>query len=555
MRQLVRYLLSVIATAAIGLAFTLGHAVAAERVIIVLDGSGSMWAQIDGVPRISIARDTLRTVLGEIPEDLELGLMTYGHRERGNCADIELLVPAGAGTADAITAAADAINPRGMTPISDAVRLAAEELRYTEERATVILITDGLETCEVDPCQLASELEGLGIDFTTHVVGFGLSDAEGQQVACLAENTGGRYIQAENQESLISALNETVAEVAEPEPASEPEPAPEPEQAALEHNLIPTVSLSEDGETIDFGQAVTVYPVLEDGSAGEPAVEYGFGLVRFGVPAGDYIVEVRLGGLTQSQPVSVSETELAEPHFVLNAGIVNVRAFAVEGEPVDSGAALNIYYDGGEDYGFGQATFYVPAGEQRLAVRVGQGAVEETFTIAAGETVNKDIVVGVGRATLNAAYVEGMKVEDGGLFGEVFAAETAIDGTRQSLEYGYGPDQGYDLPPGDYVAVLRIEEASVEVPFTVEAGEAVAVEGMLDAGVAAISAEGATSIVIESARADIAGNRQEFGYAYGSSMQRTLPAGDYRVRATVDGSEREAAFTVVAGERTEVMVE
>src|SRR5690606_15591853 len=138
-------------------------AVAAEKAIIVLDGSGSMWAQIDGEARITIARDTLSEVLSTVPADLELGLMTYGHREKGNCGDIEMLVAPATGTAGAINAAAAKINPKGMTPLSDAVRLAAEELRYTEDKATVILITDGLETCEVDVCALGMELENQGI--------------------------------------------------------------------------------------------------------------------------------------------------------------------------------------------------------------------------------------------------------------------------------------------------------------------------------------------------------------------------------------------------------
>src|SRR5215217_3900604 len=130
------------AVAALGLALP---AVAAERAIIVLDASGSMWAQIDGKARITIARETLDSVLATLPDDLELGLMAYGHREKGNCGDIEMLVEPAAGTADAIKAAVADINPKGMTPLSDAVRLAAEDLSYTEEKATVILITDGLE--------------------------------------------------------------------------------------------------------------------------------------------------------------------------------------------------------------------------------------------------------------------------------------------------------------------------------------------------------------------------------------------------------------------------
>lgn len=88
---------------------------------------------------------------------------------------------------------------------------AAEELHYTEDKATVVLITDGIETCKADICELGKLLESQGVDFTTHVVGFGLSIEEGRQVACLAENTGGQYFSADDGASLVVALNETVA--------------------------------------------------------------------------------------------------------------------------------------------------------------------------------------------------------------------------------------------------------------------------------------------------------------------------------------------------------
>ena len=69
--------------------------------------------------------------------------------------------------------------PRARRRSAHAVKAAAEALGYTEEKATVILITDGIETCDADPCQIGTDLEAQGIDFTAHVIGFGLSDAGG----------------------------------------------------------------------------------------------------------------------------------------------------------------------------------------------------------------------------------------------------------------------------------------------------------------------------------------------------------------------------------------
>ncbi|MCF4165612.1 VWA domain-containing protein [Zavarzinia compransoris] len=212
-----------------GLLALVATAAAADegRTIIVMDGSGSMWGQIDGRPKLEIARETVADVLSRLPAERELGLLAYGHREKGNCADIELVVPAAKGTADAILTAVNGMKFLGKTPLSEAVRRAAESLRYTENKATVVLVTDGLETCGADPCALGRTLEEAGLDFTAHVIGFGLSKDEGRQVACLAENTGGRYIEAGDAATLAEAMTETVLAEAPPSPP-EPPPAPEP---------------------------------------------------------------------------------------------------------------------------------------------------------------------------------------------------------------------------------------------------------------------------------------------------------------------------------------
>ncbi|VAW14309.1 von Willebrand factor type A domain protein [hydrothermal vent metagenome] len=196
----------------LGLGFLMSApTIAQERMMIVMDGSGSMWGQINGVTKLEIARQTLRQVLAGVPDAMELGLIAYGHRQKGNCGDIELIVKPAPGTGAQIASEVDKMRFLGKTPLGAAVKFAAEKLRYTEERSTVVLITDGLETCGVKICELAKALEEAGVDFTAHVVGFGLSKEEGRQISCLAEETGGRYFAANDAAELVAALNQTVA--------------------------------------------------------------------------------------------------------------------------------------------------------------------------------------------------------------------------------------------------------------------------------------------------------------------------------------------------------
>ncbi|MEM8951922.1 MAG: vWA domain-containing protein, partial [Pseudomonadota bacterium] len=189
-----------------------------ERAILVLDASGSMWGQIEGTHKITIARDVIGGLLENWDPNVHLGVTAYGHREKGNCADIEALTPVGKVDRPSIMASVETLNPKGKTPLTDAVRQAAEQLRHTEERATVILVSDGKETCDADPCAAAAELEASGVDFTVHVVGFDLDAEEKAQLQCIADGTGGQFLNAANAAELHEAMATTVEMVAEPAP-------------------------------------------------------------------------------------------------------------------------------------------------------------------------------------------------------------------------------------------------------------------------------------------------------------------------------------------------
>ena len=186
-----------------------------SRVMIVLDASGSMWGQLDGKTKIEIAREVIEDLLDDIDQEIEIGLVAYGHRREGDCNDIETLVPVRSGSGDAITRAVQALNPKGKTPLSEAVRRSAIELGYADERATVVLISDGVETCDADPCAIGAELAMGGVDFTAHVIGFAVKEAEQAGLKCLAENTDGLFLEADDAGALRSALDETVERVKE----------------------------------------------------------------------------------------------------------------------------------------------------------------------------------------------------------------------------------------------------------------------------------------------------------------------------------------------------
>ncbi len=184
--------------------------------IIVVDASGSMWGQVDGEAKIEIARRIFVDLLHDWPAEQRLGVMAYGHRRKGDCTDIEQIMEVGPVDAAIAVERIDALKPKGRTPLTDAVEQAAEALRYKDVPATVILLTDGIETCDRDPCQLAETLERAGVAFTVHVVGFDVAVEDQPKIACIAERTGGRFLSADSADQLDLAMRSVTIE---PEPA------------------------------------------------------------------------------------------------------------------------------------------------------------------------------------------------------------------------------------------------------------------------------------------------------------------------------------------------
>lgn len=178
-----------------------------------------------------------------------MGLTAYGHNRKGDCSDIETLVIPAAGTKTAISKAVNAIKPKGKTPLSAAVINAVEALKYTENKATVILISDGKETCDFDPCEVGKRLEQSGVDFTAHVVGFDVANpADRAQLQCLAENTGGQFLTASNANELTNAL-EKVSTPTPPQPIQITFRAVEVDtNRPIDTNLVWTLTNTETGD-------------------------------------------------------------------------------------------------------------------------------------------------------------------------------------------------------------------------------------------------------------------------------------------------------------------
>jgi Ca-activated chloride channel family protein len=194
-----------------------------EDAMIVFDGSGSMaemgFNDIDE-PRIFDARRAVARTIPEIARNRRIGLLVYGPGSQDGCSGIDLRFPPIEDAAPRILSAVNTLQPAGETPLTAAVAKAVRTLNDMSAGGTIVLLTDGKETCGGQPCQLAAQVADEGL--TIHVIGFKVRGSyfswesqsdygQAETVSrCLADRTGGLYLNTETVEELIAAFRKTL---------------------------------------------------------------------------------------------------------------------------------------------------------------------------------------------------------------------------------------------------------------------------------------------------------------------------------------------------------
>jgi Ca-activated chloride channel family protein len=182
------------------------------RILFILDASNSMNAKWDTQTRIDAAKDLLvQTVdsLRDVP-NLEIGLRVYGHQSPitatyQDCNDTKLEVPFGPNNIDRIKGRIRSIEAKGTTPIARSLEAAAGDFPDQSSRNIIILITDGLEACDNDPCVIAKKLKDKGVKVTPFVIGLGMDLSYLEKFNCI-----GTFADAETKESFKNVLKNVV---------------------------------------------------------------------------------------------------------------------------------------------------------------------------------------------------------------------------------------------------------------------------------------------------------------------------------------------------------
>jgi len=187
---------------------------AAKNVEIIMDASNSMWGQIGGEAKITIARRVLAQIINGLPETMNVGLRVYGHRyglnDKRACADTELLVPIGPLDKARLVETVNKIQLKGKTPLVFSVLEAIKDFK-TLPTGSIILVTDGIESCGGDIKSIGPAIKKSGLELRVHIVGFDIKEKEARaELEAMTKSTEGRYLDAQDAAGLLSALEQTL---------------------------------------------------------------------------------------------------------------------------------------------------------------------------------------------------------------------------------------------------------------------------------------------------------------------------------------------------------
>ncbi|MGB1206357.1 MAG: vWA domain-containing protein [Chitinophagales bacterium] len=177
-------------------------------IFFIYDASGSMWGQMQGKSKIEISKEVLSAAVKKLPDNQKIGFIAYGHRKKGDCTDVEFLVDVENGTKAKVVEAVKGIKPLGKTPLAYSALQVIDKLRQNKIKGTIILITDGIESCDGNICEVIKAAKNEGIDFRIHIIGFGLKNEDTEQLKCAAKAGDGNYYNAEDASDLGEVLDE-----------------------------------------------------------------------------------------------------------------------------------------------------------------------------------------------------------------------------------------------------------------------------------------------------------------------------------------------------------
>ncbi len=187
-----------------------------NRILFIFDDSYSMYAPWNSNIKIEVAKKIMGEFLDSLKTipNLELALRCYGHttfiKPERNCKDTKLEIPFANANSNAlkIKQRIRKLEPLGTTPIAYSLgESAADFTPCSNCRNIIILITDGIEECGGNPCEVSAALQKKGIFLRPFVIGVGLDVKFADVFGCM-----GKFYDVSNEANFKDVLNLVLTE-------------------------------------------------------------------------------------------------------------------------------------------------------------------------------------------------------------------------------------------------------------------------------------------------------------------------------------------------------
>jgi Ca-activated chloride channel family protein len=184
------------------------------RILFVLDASQSMSGTWESDEKMNIARHILTDLVDSLQyvNNVEMALRVYGHQSPvppQDCNDTRLEVPFAPGNAGRIRQKLQVISPRGTTPIANSLARTVNDFPPCSNcRNIIVLITDGIEACDGDPCAVSRELQEKSIVLRPFVIGIGIDPGFRETFECV-----GYYYNAREEVKFKQTLGQVISQI------------------------------------------------------------------------------------------------------------------------------------------------------------------------------------------------------------------------------------------------------------------------------------------------------------------------------------------------------
>jgi Ca-activated chloride channel family protein len=549
--------------AMIGIAGASGRAAAddAPTAMLIVDGSGSMWARLppDNRAKIDIVREKLATIL-QAPSATHVGLVSFGHRRRGDCSDVELIAPPDSAR-EALLAPIAKLNPRGPGPLTAALKVAIDAIGKARP-AQIVMVGDGADNCEPDTCAVASDIAKSSPGIAIQVIGIGIPASDRPRIACVAQATGGHYYDITDSNGLNAALDEaTKLAILSPPSAGaavkkqEPTASPPPAGATLRVSA----NLAKGAALLTVPLRWRIFKAGEKNIAGQNIGPD----ISAKLAAGRYDIEAQLGSVVAKQQITVADGGAESIIMPLDAAHLAVRASAAKGGAPSPTAILTVA-SGPMPVAIGRegaADLYLPPADYTVTAADGLARVSQSVSLAAGDDKPLDVTLGTGRVELSATSggADGGAIDD--IVYTIFEDDPESPTGRREVARSHASAASFTLPSGTYYVSARAGDAEVREQIALGVGETVSkvltlayAPLKLSTIVAGVPATAAQGVIYRIDRLD--GDRARIARAVGPEADFRLPPGRYNVSASLAAFPLSATqeVTLEAGKPAEATV-